>query len=209
MISRREVGELVGDREEQVVRRRLLHDLAVEIGAQRVRRRVELGGRHELGPERQEAVLPLHAQHRAAVGVAEVVQADVVRAGVAGDVVERLVDSGTPFIRRPIDDRKLALVVEEPAAARAAGSTPRCPFSADGGFMKYDGALGIRARYSSTAAAVAQVDGEDLARRDRARGRRLGLGDARPSVEHHELAPSSRPQQRFAVELDADVAAQR
>ena len=114
-----EVGELVGDGEEQVVRGRLLHDLPVQERAQGVVGRVELGGGHELGPDRQEAVLALHAQHRAAVGVAEVVQADIVGGRVAGDVVEHLVDRDA--LHRPPDDhRELALVVQEPRAFRSA-----------------------------------------------------------------------------------------
>ena len=142
-----EVGELVGDREEQVVGRRLLHDLAVEVGAQGEVGGVELGRRHELGPEREEAVVPLDAQHRAAVGVSEVVHADVVRARVAADVVEHLVDRDA--LHPPPDhDRELALVVEEPRAAAPSRTGRRWPFSVVGGFMKYDGSGGVRASYS-------------------------------------------------------------
>ena len=97
-----QVGELVRDREEEVARGRLLDDVAVQVGAEREVGRVELGRGDELRAEREEAVLPLDAQHRAAVGVPEVVHADVVRAGVAGDVGERVLerDALHPLARR-------------------------------------------------------------------------------------------------------------
>ena len=108
-----EIGELVGDREEEVVGRRLLHDLAVQVGAEREVGRVELGCGHQLGAEREKAVVALDAQHRAAIGVPEVVHADVVRARVAADVVEHLVDRDA-LHPAPDDHGELALVVEEP-----------------------------------------------------------------------------------------------
>ena len=48
-----QVGELVGDREQKVVGRRLLHDSAVEVGPEDVVGRIELRGGHELGAERR------------------------------------------------------------------------------------------------------------------------------------------------------------
>ena len=51
---------------------------AVHVRAQR--RLADVDAADEPGPERAEAVLALHAQHRAGVGVAEVVRADVVGA---------------------------------------------------------------------------------------------------------------------------------
>ena len=86
-----EVRELVGHGEQQVVHRGLLHGLAVHDGAEREARRVELRSGHELRAHGEEAVLPLDPQHRPPVGVAEVVQPDVVGRQVARDVVERLV----------------------------------------------------------------------------------------------------------------------
>ena len=96
-----EVGEQVGDRPDQVGGRTLLDDLAVQVGADLEVGRVELGGGHQLRADRAEAVLALDPQHRAAVGVAEVVEADVVGRGVAGDVVERP-SWGTPCMRLPM-----------------------------------------------------------------------------------------------------------
>ena len=69
------------------------------------------------GPEREEPVLALDAEHRAAVGVPEVVHPHVVRARVARDVDERLVERDALHAAAD-DDRELALVVEEPRAAR-------------------------------------------------------------------------------------------
>ena len=75
-----EVGELVAVVPDDVVGAALLDDLAVQVRAQAV---AVVGrplvARDDGGADRQEAVLALDAQHRAAVGVAEVVQADVVR----------------------------------------------------------------------------------------------------------------------------------
>ena len=85
-----EVGEQVGDRPDQIGGRPLLHDLAVEVRADAEVGRVEVRRDGQAGADRAEAVLALHTQHRAAVGVAEVVQPDVVRRRVAGDVVERV-----------------------------------------------------------------------------------------------------------------------
>ena len=101
----------------------VLDDGAVEVGAQREVGRVELVGRRQRRADRQEAVLALDAQHRATVGVAEVVHADIVRAGVAGDVRERIVEPDA--LHSPPDDhRELAFVVEEPGALRHEDRTP-------------------------------------------------------------------------------------
>ncbi len=51
---------------------------------------VEVPVGDEARTERTERVGALHAQHRAGVGVAKVVQAEVVGDGVAGDVVRRV-----------------------------------------------------------------------------------------------------------------------
>ena len=144
-----QVGELVGDPEQQVARVRLLHDLAVEVRAQREVLGVELGRRTSSGPSGRKPSWPLTRSIDAAVGVAEVVEADVVGARVAGHVLEQRVVDPDAVHALADNDGQLALVVEEP---RAAGrrTTPRWPLSVVGGFMKYDGAAGRRAAYSST-----------------------------------------------------------
>ena len=81
--------------------------------------------------------------------MAEVVQPDVVRRRIARHVAERL--GLGHAVHAPADHgRHLALVVQEASAARAAQDDLRCPFSVDGGFMKYDGSAGTLAPYSST-----------------------------------------------------------
>ncbi len=113
-----QVGQQIGDRPDQVGGRALLDDRAVQERAEVEVGRVEVGRRGERGADRAEAVLALHPQHRAAVGVAEVVQADVVCGGVAGHVAERL--GLGHAVHPPPDDRgHLALVVQEARAARA------------------------------------------------------------------------------------------
>ena len=98
----RDVGDLVGEREDQVGAGVALLDLlAVDEGADGEVVGIELGGVDQAGTERAEPVLALDPQHRAAVDVAEVVDAEVVGDGVAGDVVERL-GSATPVARLPI-----------------------------------------------------------------------------------------------------------
>ena len=178
----RQVGELVGDAEQQVARVRLLDDLAVEVRAQREVGGVELGRGDELRAERQEAVLALDAQHRAAVGVAEVVQADVVGARVPGDVVERL--GLADALQRVADhDRELALVVEE---ARARGAADIAAVAVERRRRLHE-VRRLRRDPRGVlldAAAVRQVDGDDLRRRRGREVARLGLGDALAVVEH-------------------------
>ena len=99
----RDVGDLVGDAEEEVVPVwRLLDELAVDEGAQPRSSGSTSRGVDERGPERAEAVLALDAQHRAAVGVAEVVDAEVVGDRVAArrSAARRAAD--TPRQRSPI-----------------------------------------------------------------------------------------------------------
>ena len=85
---------------------------------------------HEPGAEGAQGVGALHAQHRAGVGVAEVVQPVVVGDRVAGDVVAGVVVAHVPAGAAD-DDGDLALVVEPLAVRRphdrAAGgsSAPR------------------------------------------------------------------------------------
>ena len=112
-----DVGDLVREREEQVASRvALLHELAVHVRANGQVVGIDVVGVDEGGPERAEAILSLDAQHRAPVGVAEVVDAPVVGDGVTGDVAESVADR-RPEAALADDDRDLALVVEESAPA--------------------------------------------------------------------------------------------
>ena len=92
----------------------LLDLLAVDERPERQILGVDVGGVDHNRAERAEPVLALDAEHRAAVGVAEVVDAPVIGDRIAADVVERLVE-GHPVTRSPDHDRDLTLVVEEPA----------------------------------------------------------------------------------------------
>jgi hypothetical protein len=170
---------------------RLLHDVAVEDRAQPEVGRVELGGGHELGAEREEPVLALDAQHRAAVGVAEVVQADVVGARVAGDVGQR-VGLGRAVHAAADHDGQLALVVEELRAGRAANHSA---MAVERGRRLHE-ERGLRRDPRGVlldAAAVREVDGDDLRRLggSEVRGRRLL--DPRPVVEHDRVAFAAPP----------------
>ena len=87
-----DVGDLVGEGEEQIAARvPFLDELAVHVGADSEVVGVDLVGIDEHGPERAEAVLTLDPEHRAAVGVPEVVDAPVVGDRVAADVAKRVV----------------------------------------------------------------------------------------------------------------------
>ena len=157
----------------------------------------------ELGPEREEAVVALDAQHRAAVGVAEVVHADVVRARVAADVVEHLVDRHA-LHPRPHDHRELALVVEE---LRALRHPHRLPVAVQRRRRLHE-VRRLRRRprgVLAEAAPVGQVDGEDLRRARRREVVRRRLLDPR-AVGEHDLVADDRAPALVAVDLDPDAA---
>ena len=128
-----EVGQQVVDGEVHLGQRTLLHDLAV---AQRPQRRAaDVHAGHQARPQRAEAVLALDPQHRAGVGLPEVLLADVVGAGEAGQVVPHVV--GADVAHRPPDHgRHLALVVEVAAALAAGTASPRWLLRAVVGFWK-------------------------------------------------------------------------
>src|SRR5690606_2661983 len=99
----------------------VLDQLAVDVGPQVLAAEVPVGD--EAGPKGAERVGALDPEHRARVGVAEVVQAVVVGDGVAGDVRARV--GGRDVAAGPADDdRDLALVVEVPAPFRADDRAP-------------------------------------------------------------------------------------
>ena len=197
-----DIGELVGHAPDEVGRAALLDDLAVEKRAQLEVGRIELIGRDELGAERAESVLPLDPQHRAAVGVAEVVQSDVVGDRVAGHVVEHPVDPD-PVHRLADHHGQLALVVEKARAARAADDPAMAVET--GRRLEEVGGLGRDARGVLLDPAVrGQVHGEDLAR---GRGReiaRVGLGHGAPVVEHDHVPVAMTPGGR-AAGVDPDL----
>ena len=96
-----------------------LDELAVPERADRQIVRIDVVRVDERRPERAEPVLSLDPQHRAAVGVAKVVDAPVVGDGVAADVAKGVAHGGAEAALAD-DDGDLALVVEEAAAARGA-----------------------------------------------------------------------------------------
>jgi hypothetical protein len=198
-----EVRELIRDAEEHVVGGRLLHEPLVHVRAEGEVGGVELRRRHELGSEREEPVLPLDPQHRAAVGVAEVVHPDVVGARVAGYMVEHLVNRHA--LHSPTDDdRELALVVEEACALRHPDRSTvavecRRRLHEVRRLGRCSGGVLLDAR------AVREVDREDLRRLGRREVQHVALRDPRPVVEHDRVAVGPAPA-RLAVELDADAA---
>jgi hypothetical protein len=81
------------------------------------RRLAHVYAAHQPRSEWTEAVLPLHSQHRARVGVAEVVQARVVRGTEPGQVVPHVISAHPSH--GPANDRgDLAFVVQELAVRR-------------------------------------------------------------------------------------------
>ena len=96
---------------------------------------VDVRGVDHDGAERAEAVLALDPQHRAAVGVAEVVDAPVVGDGVSGHVIERVLD-GRLRAAPADDDGDLALVVEATGSRAGARRRRRGADRELGGFRK-------------------------------------------------------------------------
>ena len=105
-----EVGDEVVHVPRHLVGAAVLADLAVDERADPLAAEVPVGD--ERRADRAQRVAALHAQHRAGVGVAEVVQAEVVADRVAGDVARRRL-VGRDVAARPADhDHDLALVVQ-------------------------------------------------------------------------------------------------
>ncbi len=193
---------MVGDAEQQVVRSRLLHQVAVQVRADREVGRVEVGGGNELGTEREEAVLPLHAEHRPAVCVAEVVHPDVVRARIARDVRQDVVDRHT-LHPPPDDDGQLALVVEKP---RVLGHPDRPAVAVQRrGRLDEVGRLGRRPRgVLLHARAIREVDGEDLRRLGRREVESVRLRELGAVLESDRVARRMTPP-RHALDLDPNA----
>ncbi len=154
---------------------------------------------HEAGTERAERVGALHAQHRSGIGVAEVVQAEVVRDGEARDELGRLVRRDVAAFA-PDDDRDLALVVQVPA--------PRRPDHV--AFVRVQRTyrlVEVRRRRRECRqellhpALVVEVDADDLRRL--ARRQVDGLrGRDPPAVGRHEVLAIADDGGRQAVEQD-------
>ena len=130
---------------------------------------VEVPVGHEAGPERAERVRALHAQHRARVGVAEVVQAEVVRDRVADDVLARPRRARCAWSRRRSRSRSRPRSSGTGTAA-AGRRRPPCAFSALIGLWKYVGAGSERGAELGAPALVVQVDADDLRGLARAAG---------------------------------------
>ena len=161
---------------------------------------VEVPALDQPGPERAQGVCALHPQHRAGVGVAEVVQPVVVADRVAADVVTGLM--GRDVARGPADhDGDLALVVQPLAARRT-----------------YDGALvGVQRRYRLVEVRrgrrqrrhhlldpreVVEVDAHDLRRDHRCQVGRVGDRDL-AAVAGHQCLAVAYDVDDVAVEQDA------
>jgi hypothetical protein len=163
----RQVGDLVGEREHQVRPGvPVLHRFAVHERPQNQIVRVDVAGVDHHRAERTEPILALDAQHRAAVGVAEVMDAPVVGDRVATDIVECLVKPNAVAAASD-HDRDLTLVIEESAAWRPAHHG-EMPGDRRGRLHE----VGRLARHTShlvflRARAIGEVGGEDLARRHR------------------------------------------
>ncbi len=116
-----QIGQDVVDRKGHVADRILLHDLAVQVGAQGLQSDVDAAD--QAGPDWAVTVLTFHPQHRTGIGVAKVVQADIVRRHESGNVVPYVV--GLDVAHRPgHDDSDLALVVEVLAVGGAIHDPP-------------------------------------------------------------------------------------
>ena len=198
----RHVCDLVGEREEEIASRMpFLGQLAVDVRADGEVVRIDFARVHEHGPERAEAVLPLDPEHRAAVGVAEVVNAPVVRDRVAADVGEGLTHrrAETPLAD---DDGDLALIVQEAAPGRACD---RCAVRRDGA-RRLQEIRGLDRQPCHAvldgSAAVREVRGHDLGRGDRREVARL-VGCDRRSVLEPDGRAERRSPDRGAVDLDA------
>ena len=111
----RQVGDQVAAVEYLLADRAFLHQLAVLVGPER--RLADIDARHHAWPDRAEAVHALDAQHRAGVGIPEIVTAEIVRRGEAGDAVPGLL--ARDVARHLAEhDRHLALVVHVLVAVR-------------------------------------------------------------------------------------------
>src|SRR5262249_54214619 len=193
-----EIGEDVVDREDLLVDRSLLHYRAVQVGADG--RPAYVDAAHDAGPDRTEAIHPLHAQHRAGVGIAIVVAADVVRGREAGDVVPRLFTSDVAH-RLPDDHRDLALVVEV-LVCRGPPERAAMGIQRRRGFLEVGRRLERWRLELDAARLVVQMDADDLrriARRQVDRGRFLHA----PAVPEHQLVAVRRDPAGHALVVDA------
>ncbi len=164
---------------------RVLHHRPVDERAQR--RLAHIDPAHETRPERTEAILTLDPEHRAGVGVTEVVQAGVVRWAEPGEVIPHVVGPYAPH--RSADDRRdLAFVVQELAVGRTneLAAMPvecRCGLDEVRGVVTFELAAEL-----SRSRQVVQVHAHDRARFDRADVQRRALVDRRAVFEHEAVS---------------------
>jgi hypothetical protein len=160
----------------------VLHDRAVDVGAQVLAAEVPAGD--QPGAERRHRVRPLDPQHRPGVGVAEVVQAEVVRDGVPRDVIARLSGGDAPA-RAPDHDRDLALVVQVLAPGRP-DHRAAVPDERRDRLVEVGGRGGQPGAELRDPAGVVQVHRHDLGRRARRQVHRV-RGRHPPAVRRDQL----------------------
>ena len=181
-------------------RRRVLLDDAVDAGLDALVAEVPAGD--QAGADGRERVGALDAEHRAGVGVAEVVQAVVVADGVARDVVACLL-RGDVAAGASDDDDDLALVVEPLAALRPHHGALVRVQGGDGLVEVGRGRRELRHELLR-ARVVVQVDRDDLGRLDRRQVDRV-VDAHRPSVGGDELVAVPDGLDRGTLEEDASV----
>ncbi len=156
-----QVGDEVAEAEQHVLGRPgVLGQVPVDPGAQADRGQVDGARVDQAGAERGEAVDPLGPHVGAPVGVAQVVDAEVVRGGDPGHVVPA-VRAADPAGPAPDDQRHLALEGEQLAAGRAGDRV--AALGERGGGLEEVGRPGRHRAAFGRAAAVADVHRDDLA----------------------------------------------
>ena len=152
--------------------------------------------------DRAQGVRALDAQHRAGVGVTEVVQAEVVGDRVPGDVRSRLV-TGDVSACAPDHDRDLAFVVEPLAAIRphhrASMAVERTDRLVEVGRSRRQ--LGHELVDPTP---VVEVNADDLGRHDRSE-MGGGLGSDGATITGDEVVTQDGDRRRVAVEQDSAV----
>ena len=195
-----DVGDQVVHVPRHLVGGPVLHHGAVDVGAQPLAAEVPAGD--QPGAERRHRVRALHPQHGTGVGVAEVVQAEVVRDRVARDVVPGLLRGDAPAGAAD-HDGDLALVVQVlapggPDHGAAVAQQRRDRLVEVGG---RGGQPGAELR---DPAGVVQVHRHDLGRHARRQVHRFGHGHPAP-VPGHQFVPVPHDLDAGAVQQDPPV----
>ncbi len=200
-------GDGAGDVGDQVVHVPLhlvggavLREPAVDIGAQPLA--VEVPAGDESRAERGHRVRALDAQHRPGIGVAEVMQPEVVGDRVAGDKVAGLCRRDTAA-GTPDHDRDFALVVEVAAVGRAdhGAAVPH---------QRRDRLVEVRRRSRQRRAklgdpaVMVQMHRDDLGRHDRRQVHGVRRGDP-PAISGEEVVAFAAHLHDGSVEQDPPV----